>query len=105
MYCTNCGKEIENNVVQCPYCDTPILSKNVTIEDSGSNWWGVLSCCFPMVGLILYIIWRECQPKCAKKVGIGLLTFIVIFVTVFVVMPIVIPILISIALYSIKIFC
>ncbi len=54
MYCKNCGKEIDNN-----------------LEDSGSIWWGVLGCCVPIVGLVLYIVWKDTKPKCGKKAGIG----------------------------------
>lgn len=70
MYCRNCGKEIDNNLVQCPYCNTPIVpGKNVV--DSGSVWWGVLGCCIPIVGLVLYIVWKDTKPESAKKAGIG----------------------------------
>ena len=42
MYCRNCGKEIDNNLVQCPYCNTPVNQNQKVVEDSGSMWWGVL---------------------------------------------------------------
>jgi len=73
MYCKNCGKEIDNNLVQCPYCNTPVPQNHINVEDSGSAWWGVLGCCIPIVGLILYIVWRDTKPKCGKKAGIGAL--------------------------------
>ncbi|MCI8629632.1 MAG: zinc-ribbon domain-containing protein [Firmicutes bacterium] len=71
MYCKNCGKEIDNNLVQCPYCNTPVIQNHINIEDSGSIWWGVLGCCVPIVGLVLYIVWKDTKPKCGKKAGIG----------------------------------
>lgn len=70
MYCRNCGKEIENDIVQCPYCDTPVLPQKMTIEDSGSKWWGVLGCVLPLVGLILYIIWKDYKPNCGKNAAL-----------------------------------
>lgn len=70
MYCRNCGKEINDNLIQCPYCNTSIVSGEI---DNGSIWWGVLGCCTPMVGLVLYVIWRESKPQSAKKAGIGAL--------------------------------
>ena len=71
MYCRNCGKQIENNLVQCPYCYVPVNQHHTMVEDNGSIWWGVLGCCFPIVGLILYIVWKDTKPKSGKKAGIG----------------------------------
>lgn len=34
--------------------------------DSGSIGWGVLGFLFPIVGIILFIVWRNEKPKCAK---------------------------------------
>ena len=77
MYCRNCGKEIDNNLAQCPYCNTPLITENV-IQDNGSVWWGVLGCCIPIVGLILFIVWKDTKPSSSKKAGIGaLIGFIV----------------------------
>ena len=73
MYCRNCGKEIDNNLVQCPYCNTPVSSGNVITEDTGSMWWAVLGCCIPLVGLVLYIVWKYTKPQNGKKAGIGAL--------------------------------
>ena len=82
MYCKNCGKEIDNNLVQCPYCNTPLLPQN-TIEDSGSIWWGVLGCCLPIVGLILCIVWKDTKPKSGKKAGIGALISVILAVVLY----------------------
>ena len=73
MYCRNCGKEIDNNLVQCPYCNTPVNQNQKVVEDSGSMWWGVLGCCVPIVGLVLYIVWKDTKPQSGKKAGIGAL--------------------------------
>lgn len=46
-------------------------------KDSGSFGWGLLGFCFSLVGLILYLLWREQKPKNARKAGIGaLISFI-----------------------------
>lgn len=77
MYCKNCGKEIDNNLAQCPYCSTPVVPGQ-TVVDSGSIWWGVLGCCIPIVGLILYIVWRDTKPQTAKKAGMGALISVIL---------------------------
>ncbi|MBR6472962.1 MAG: zinc-ribbon domain-containing protein [Firmicutes bacterium] len=41
--------------------------------DSGSPGWGVLGCCIPLVGLILFLVWKDSKPRSAKAAGIGAL--------------------------------
>ena len=41
--------------------------------DGGSFGWAVLGFCFPLVGLILYLVWKNNKPFSAKKAGIGAL--------------------------------
>ncbi len=42
-------------------------------QDSGSFGWAVLGFFFPIVGLILFLVWKQSKPKCAKMAGIGAL--------------------------------
>lgn len=35
-------------------------------NDSGHIGWGILGALFPLVGFILFIIWHNSKPKCAK---------------------------------------
>ena len=51
-------------------------------EDSGSAGWGFLGCCFPLVGLILFLVWKDNKPRSAKSAGIGALIGIVLFIAV-----------------------
>ena len=41
--------------------------------DSGNIGWGVLGCCIPLAGLILFLVWKDQKPKTAKMAGIGAL--------------------------------
>lgn len=43
------------------------------VTDSGSFGWAVLGFFIPLVGLILFIVWKQTKPKCAKMAGIGAL--------------------------------
>lgn len=43
------------------------------VRDSGSAGWGVLGFFIPIVGLILFLVWRKDKPKSAKVAGIGAL--------------------------------
>ena len=42
-------------------------------EDKGGFWWSCLGFFVPMVGFILWLVWRDEKPKTAKAVGIGAL--------------------------------
>lgn len=41
------------------------------VNDSGSIGWGVLGFFFPIVGLILFLVWKNTKPNSAKVAGIG----------------------------------
>ena len=34
---------------------------------------GLLGCCVPIVGLVLFLVWKDTKPKTAKAAGIGAL--------------------------------
>lgn len=75
-YCTNCGKEIDDDAVMCLNCCYVVPSSNTPVQEAiqepvfeevkASTGLVVLSILFPIVGLILSIIkWKE-TPKAAK---------------------------------------
>lgn len=70
MYCKNCGKSIDDNAVICPYCE---VAQKTEEKDEGGFGWGLLGCCIPVVGLILFLVWNDSKPKTAKAAGIGAL--------------------------------
>lgn len=41
------------------------------VQDAPSTGYAILCFCFPIVGLILYCVWRESLPKRAKSAGMG----------------------------------
>jgi thiol:disulfide interchange protein len=41
--------------------------------DNGGIGWGLLGCCIPLVGLILFLVWKNDKPNTAKAAGIGAL--------------------------------
>lgn len=93
-YCVKCGKEIADNSTFCPECGAPqgATQNNLNSQanayqqpsvqgysgqsapaDSGNFGWAVLGFCFPLVGLILYLVWKGNKPLTAKRAGIGAL--------------------------------
>lgn len=60
-YCNNCGKEVSDNAVVCPFCGCAVASKNVEV-DKPSTGLNILSFLIPLVGLILYLSWQNSTP-------------------------------------------
>lgn len=48
-------------------------SNNGGSEEKGGILWGILGCCIPLVGLILFLVWKSDKPMSAKSAGIGAL--------------------------------
>lgn len=83
-YCKNCGKEIEDQSVVCPHCGVQ-QEKLEASGDSGSFGWGLLGFCIPIVGLILFLVWKGDKPRTAKMAGMGALISTIIGVLFYVV--------------------
>ncbi len=79
MYCKKCGSVIDDNANICPYCgtpQTPVAAANS--NDNGGILWGLLGCCIPIVGLVLFLVWKDTKPRTAKAAGIGALVSVII---------------------------
>lgn len=59
---------------------------NANVEDKGGFLWGLLGCCVPIAGLILFLVWKDSKPKSAKAAGIGALVSVAIAVVYYIVM-------------------
>lgn len=75
-YCKNCGKEIADKAVICPHCGVPQEKLAVSVDSGNFGWW-ILGFFFPVVGLILYFLWKETKPKNAKKAKDGAATMVI----------------------------
>lgn len=76
-YCRKCGREIDDEAVVCPFCGVSQKPQSETV-DKGGFLWGLLGCCIPVVGLILFLVWKDSKPKTAKAAGIGALVAVII---------------------------
>jgi len=76
-YCSNCGKKLVDGADVCMNCGKLVSNvkpkSDVSQEDSGSNWFIVLGIFMPMIGLILYLVWKNTMPDTAHKCGLGAL--------------------------------
>ena len=92
-FCRNCGKQIEDNAVACNACgaaqkvdSAPIVEPTQpSVVDNGGFGWGLLGCCIPVVGLILFLVWRDTKPKTSKAAGIGALVSVIATVLIYIV--------------------
>ncbi|MCI9416765.1 MAG: hypothetical protein HFI82_05020 [Eubacterium sp.] len=53
--------------------------------DNGGFLWGLLGCCIPVVGLILFLVWKDQKPKTAKAAGIGALVSVIALVAFYII--------------------
>ena len=94
MYCPHCGSTIDKNAEICVKCGVNVLNyinKNTMVSnDTPNKWVNFLSlCCFPILGIILYFVWKDKQPKAAKSaltfglIGAALVIFINVILFIF----------------------
>lgn len=46
----------------------------------------MLGCCIPLVGLILFLVWKDTKPKTSKAAGIGALVGVICGIAFYVLM-------------------
>lgn len=59
---------------------------NNNVTDNGGFGWGLLGFCIPIVGLILFLVWKGEKPKTAKAAGMGALISVIIGVVFYILM-------------------
>lgn len=87
-YCKNCGAQIDDKAVICPSWGVP-QNNTPAVVDNGGFGWRVPGCCIPIVGLILFLVWKDTKPKTAKSAGIGALVSVICSVVFYVLMGII----------------
>lgn len=98
MKCSNCDYSVKKDAIYCPNCGVKVTETNdvtkkttkkneekeetvevVENKDSGAAFaWGILGFFIPLVGLILFLVWREERPKDSKGAGIGALVRVIL---------------------------
>ena len=61
------------------------MGDNTNVEDKGGFLWGLLGCCVPIAGLILFLVWKDTKPKTAKAAGIGALVSVILAVVYYII--------------------
>ena len=85
-YCRKCGAQISDYASVCPECGASQDSGQNTppVVDNGGFLWGLLGCCIPIVGLVLFLVWKDTKPRTAKAAGIGALVCVIAYVLLYV---------------------
>ncbi len=87
MFCANCGQQISDNAVTCFHCgcqtgnsvnNNANIQKSTVVSDSSSFGWSLLGFFVPIVGIILWLVWRKETPLKAKSAGMGALISIIL---------------------------
>ena len=89
-YCSSCGAQIDDNTRYCPKCGSPVgqvyrapaQPPYQYVNDTGSVGWALLGFLIPLVGLILFLVWIDNKPKCAKMAGLGALLSVLFWVII-----------------------
>ncbi len=86
-FCSKCGKEINDDAVICIYCGRSVTPQKQSSSESEEDHAGcnssnvvfaVLGFCIPIVGLIMWLVWKNSEPEKANSAGKGaLIGFIV----------------------------
>ena len=85
-YCKRCGSMIDERAVICPECGmAQERIRAASDDDTGCFGWGILGFCIPLVGLILYLVWKTDKPKTASMAGMGALISVILEVLIYVV--------------------
>lgn len=70
MYCQNCGAEIAKEAYVCPKCGVRTYNEQTTnVEDKPNMALNIISLLLlPILGIILYFVWKKDTPIKAKSI-------------------------------------
>ena len=71
MYCRNCGARIDDKAVVCVKCGADQAPVRTKAKDDGSFIWTVVGFLAPVAALVLYLVWKDEKPLCAKRAALG----------------------------------
>ena len=105
LFCTNCGAKIQNNVQQNYNVQQNNVQQNNVQQNYNVNYteseeskfgWGVLGFFFPIVGLILFLVWKSDKKKASKAAGLGALIGFCISIVLSIIL-VILPIFVKLA--------
>ena len=83
MYCPNCGDQISAYAEVCPKCGVRVKETSSSGEDKPNIAVNLLSfCCIPILGIVMFFVWKDDKPRAAKSALIWSLVSIVLWFVV-----------------------
>lgn len=75
MFCSHCGKEIDDKAVVCIHCGCAVKGNGTVpaANDESSLGYGILGFFLPLIGFIVYLTSKDNYPLRAKSAGKGAL--------------------------------
>lgn len=87
MYCAKCGAQNDDNAEFCSGCGASLRRGSVRVQDDeGVGALGIVLFCLPIVGAIMYFLWKDDKPRKAQTachlalagVGVGIVLQILV---------------------------
>ncbi len=76
-YCSNCGSEVDPAAVVCVKCGAAVGMRS-PVQDAPNFGYALLGFFFPIVGLVLYLVWKDQTPLRAASAGKGALVAVIL---------------------------
>ena len=80
-FCSKCGKELIDEAVVCIGCGCSVANTSFA-NDKRSLAYALIGFFFPIVGLIIWLMWKDSSPLKAKSAGKGALISVILGVAV-----------------------
>lgn len=81
IYCQKCGHELDGHEKYCPSCGKPTQNQSYALKstsnDEGGFGWSLLGFCVPIVGLVLYLVWKDERPITARDAFRGFIAYLI----------------------------
>lgn len=84
MFCSNCGKKINENADICLHCGV-LIKQNNNVDDTPNTALNIISLLWPVAGLILYLSMKNNSPIKAKSCGKYALIGVAITIGIFII--------------------
>ena len=80
MYCPHCGDQISEHAEVCPKCGVRVKGASSSGEDKPNIAVNLISfCCIPLLGIIMFFVWKNDKPIAAKSALIWSIVSMVIW--------------------------
>ena len=88
-FCSHCGAQIMDQAIVCPKCGCSVASISANTpkaDDAPSTGFAVLGFLIPLIGLILYLVWKNDYPLRAHSAGKGALSGFIFSIAAYIIM-------------------